>query len=191
VRVGGTRYVRTVFWFSRPPYGKYAAAVVLLTIGVYAEFRPSETRAHPFAVDHIVAGAPLESSLFEERPVLKGSLAAVAIAGRAAHDIEAGEPLLASAVDTQQAATPDGWWALEVPLPASASAGMAVRLVVHATDSAGSAAVVEGVVIEPTTGTTDPLGFESPNGLVAVPEPDAAAAAVAVADRRVTVLLTP
>jgi len=191
VTPGGKRYVRTVFWFSRPPYGKYAAAVMLLTLGIYAEFRPSEVEVHPFAVDDIVAGAPLESSLFEDRPVLESSFPAVAIEGSAAHDIGAGEPLLASAVDLQQPAIPDGWWALEVPLPASASAGMPVRLVLRSADFAETAMVVKGIVIEPTTRSADPLGFESPSGLVAVPEPDAAAAAVAVADRRITVLLTP
>lgn len=99
--------------------------------------------------------------------------------------------MTASAIDREVAVVPDGWWALEVPLPPAAVAGMAVRLIVRPPDPETEPRVVPGIVIASDDGASDPLGFDAAEGLVAVPERDAAVAAVAVTDRRVTVLLTP
>lgn len=187
----GSRYVRAVYWFTRPPYWRYGAALLLVAFGLYAEFRPQRSVPHPFAVVDIDAGAILDDSQFEMRQITGDHLEPVTVAGWASHPIAAGDPLLPSAIDPEPARIPDGWWALQVSLPPAAEPGSAVRLVVRPTDPNQPATTVPGIVIAASAGAVDPLGLDAPTGLVAVPERDAARAATAVADRRITVLVSP
>ena len=75
---------------------------------------------------------------------------------------------------------PDGWWAIEIPLPTSARPGDRAEMVLLDTGSAVPAVVVVGV-------TDDPLG--SGLGSVAVSGEQAAEVAAAAANGRVAVMI--
>lgn len=185
------RYLRRVYWFRRPPYLRYVAAALLLSIGTYLELRPEPTATHLFAAEDVAVGTVLTEELFEKRAVPRSLFEPIELAGRAAHDLHRGDPLTASGVDLREFQVPSGWWALQVPLPSYARPGMPIQLVVRSKDGDGEPHVVPGLVIASPDVAADPLGFESPDGVVAIQETDAAEAAVAVTERRVTVLLAP
>lgn len=180
-----------MYWFSRPPYLRYAVAAALIVGGLAVELRPPATTSHPYAVADIVTGTELTSDLFEMREVSVGVLAQVEIGGWARTVIRSGEPLLSSHQDLNPPSVPDGWWALQVPLPEAARTNTEIRLVVRSVDATEPTAVIPGVVVSGPASATDPLGFDALTGLVAIPEQHAARAAAAVADRRITVLLRP
>lgn len=179
-----------MYWFSRPPYLRYGAAVLILAAGLYAEFKPDRYDMHPFAAADISAGTLLTEDLFEPRRVLSGSLPLVVIEGMAARDMALGEPLMPTAIADGTALAPDGWWALEVAMPADVAPASQVRVVVRPHDPAQSPVLVPGVVIAPAA-TADHLSLDTSLGVVAVPEEHAATVAVAAADRRITVLIDP
>jgi hypothetical protein len=96
-------------------------------------------------------------------------------------NITNGDPLVPAMV-SQSPVVPEGWWALDVPVPAGVGAGTEVRLLV---DQEVSARVVVGLIVR--IQETD--SFEGNVALVAVPEADAAAAAAAVAQGTAEVLV--
>ena len=92
-----------------------------------------------------------------------------------------GEPLTPGMIG-QMPTLPAGWWAFDVPIPAGVGAGTEVRLVV---DQEQIPRVVIGLVVK----VQEVDDFDGNVALVAVPEADAAAAASAVAQGSVAVLV--
>ena len=95
--------------------------------------------------------------------------------------IAGGEPLVPAMV-SRTPVVPEGWWALDVPVPAGVAAGTEVRLLV---DQEESPRVVVGLIVR----IQESDNFEGNLALVAVPEADAAAAAAAVAQGTAAVLV--
>jgi hypothetical protein len=172
-----------VFWLTRPPYLRWAAAALLLIAALAWDLRGRSGVPYPFAAQPIAAGAVIEEDDVEWRKMPAGVLAmpdlSAPIATRA---IPAGEPILPSAVDAD-AGIPDGWWAVPVAIPAAAGVGSRVRLI--ATDSRVES---EGIVV--AAGSTDLLSIWDA-GLVAVPPEHATAIAAAAAAGTLIVLVEP
>ena len=168
-----------MYWLGRPPYLRWIAAVVVLAVGLFAEFRPTTTTHHPFAATDIGRGTQITD--VEWRRVPRGFLAQPDLTDAfAAVDVPKGEPLLASHVAPGRH-VPPSWWSVPVPMPFSAPIGTAVRLV-----DALSQRVTDGIIVaEPAD---DPFAVQ-PSALIAVPPDAAAAIAVAAGEGRVTVLL--
>ncbi len=178
-----------MYWFSHPPYFRYAAALVLVIGALWVELRHTEFVAHPFADAPIAAGSPLDPSLFVTRPVPPGLLETVTVAGTARHAIAAGEPLTEGAIDPDGVSIPPGWWTVEVSLPTETEPGDEVRLVLGPVDVDGEPTLIDGIAVRTPAPTSDPFGFEARLGLVAIPDGQAAEVASAVGDRRITVLV--
>jgi hypothetical protein len=77
---------------------------------------------------------------------------------------------------------------MELQLPPGSFPGQAVQLIVVAPTDEPSR-TLPGLVVVPAPSDPDPLAIEPSPGLVAVPEEFAAAAAVAIAEGRVSAIL--
>jgi hypothetical protein len=179
-----------VYWFRRPPYVRYAAAALLVIGTAWIELSGPNLVRHPFAVHPIRGGVQITDADLRWRDVPAGLLPTVDAAGVAARPIPEGAPLLPADVTPDLPPVPEGWWAVEIPLPGRATAGQAVQVVVLPDFRGGSARVLPGRVLEPTPGS-DEFGFTTLPGLVAVPGEDAALAALAALDGRIAVLMEP
>lgn len=167
-----------MFWLSRPPYLRWALAALILVTGAILEIRPTQTVPHPFAAGTLGVGEVVDETQVVWRDVPVGLFAPVHLPVTASRLIIAGEPVLAGAGTTSaDTGIPEGWWAIELEIPAGASPGMRVRVV---TPSGGA----EGVIVEVRDGD-----FGERSGLIAVPEVAADTVATAVLDATVAVLV--
>ncbi len=177
-----------MLWLSRPPYLRWLGAAVILGLALWIELRPRAEVEHPYARTDLAAGSVVDEESVEWRPVPSGVLPPVELDGLAVVDIPAGEPLSPALIATDSVEPPEGWWALEVPLPAGALPGGLVRMVLlPGLGVAGQPQVVEGEVMARLP--DDPLNPGEPTGLVAIPAAAAAPAAAAVAEGRAVVLI--
>jgi hypothetical protein len=177
-----------VLWLSRPPYLRWLGAAAILGLALWIELRPRAEVDHPFARFDLAAGSVVDEEAVEWRAVPGGVLPPVELGGLALVNIPAGEPLSPALVATDLVEPPEGWWALEAPLPAGALPGGSVRLVLLPSPGAqGPPQVVEGEVMAGMP--ADPLNPGEPTGLVAIPAEAAAPAAAAVAEGRAVVLV--
>jgi len=182
-------YVARVHWFRRPPYLRWAAAVLLVGAAAWLDLRPDPVALRPFAAVDLPAGTVIGSDQIEWRKVHPDLLPDPGDpVGMVSRSIMAGEPVLPSTVAGQRIAAPEGWWTLEAQLPGGVYPGQEIQLIVLPGDSDSSGTSVPGVVIAPAP-ASDPLAFEELPGLIAVPGEFAARAAVAVAEARVTMIL--
>lgn len=170
-----------MFWLARPPYLRRVGAGLAVVVALWFELVPEATVLHPFAKTDLTAGATVTPGDFEMRVVPPGILPGVEPDGVLATPLARGEPLTPGMI-AQTPAVPAGWWALDVPIPAGVGAGTEVRLVV---DQEQIPRVVIGLVVR-VQAVDD---FDGNVALVAVPEADAAAAASAVAQGSVAVLV--
>ena len=170
-----------MYWLARPPYLRRAGAVMIVVVAVWFEVAPDATVLHPFAKSDLAAGTAVTPTHFEQRPVPPGVLPEVSPEGVLTVAVASGEPLVPAMV-RRIPVVPEGWWALDVPVPAGVGAGTEVRLLV---DQAESARVVVGLIVR----IQESDSFEGNLALVAVPEADAAAAASAVAQGTAAVLV--
>jgi hypothetical protein len=171
-----------VIWLESPPWGRWAAALLIAAAALWIEFRPEPTIPHPFAVEDIGRGTVVDESNTETRQVPVGTLGAVELGETALAPIRSGDPVLASDIGDGGGVFPAGWWSLEIALPRGAHNGDATRIVLL-----DSGEVATGVVVEEVG--DDPLG--SGLGLVAV-EPEAAAeVARAAGEGRAVVMIAP
>jgi hypothetical protein len=136
---------------------------------------------HPFARSSLNAGNELDESSIVWRKVPKGLLPEVDPQGVLRIEIMAGEPIVPSMVGGAPVA-PEGWWAIEIPVPSGTTIGSEVRLVV---DTRTTPRVIPGIVIRLAEGDS----FEGTLGLVAVPEGEVGATAAAAADSSLEVLV--
>lgn len=174
-------YVLWVFWLARPSYFRWAAAVLLIAFSFYFEVRPDPGILHPFAATNLAVGTALDDAMVDWRKVPQGLLPEVDPHGVLRIDVSAGEPLTPSMVGGTPVA-PEGWWAIEIPIPAGTTIGAEVRLVV---DTRATPRVIPGVVVR----VVESDSFEGTMGLVAVPELEVGAAAAAAADSSLEVLV--
>lgn len=172
-----------MFWLSRPPYLRWMAAVLVVVAAGAWELRPRPQVSHPFAATDLPAGTVLSADSFERRLVPAGLLPVVEPTGTLLHALEDGEPLLPSHL--AGVAIPEGWWAVEVPVPAGATPGMLVKVVVVSSD--GRPPLTSDGVVS-SVGSTDSLNENL--ALVAVPADNAEAIASAALVGELAVLFT-
>jgi len=164
-----------VYWLTRPPYLRRTAAVLILVGAVAWEVRPVPTELRPYLAIAVEAGTEVTEDLVEWREVAAGVIPEPAeLSGHFVASLPAGIPLFAG-LAAPEPTIPDGWWALEVPIPTGTPPGSRVRLVV---DVRLEPRVVPGLVIR-LVGTD---GIDGPTALVAVPESEAGPAAASLAD---------
>lgn len=169
-----------MLWLQTPPWGRWLLAGLIALVAVWVEFRPDPTAEYPFAAATIEAGEPVAEAPIEFRRLPVGLFETIDLEGVALRRIEAGEPLLPSAVGLEGQSIPEDWWIIELDLPGEPEPGRQVRLVLL-----DSGAVVTGVVA--STASHDPFGSQV--GSVAVAAGDAPAVAAAAAGGRVVVMV--
>lgn len=160
-----------MYWLQRPPYLRWAAAVLIVAGALWWDLRGEPIESRPFAARTIGPGEPVADAVeWREVPAglwplpdLSGSVAAVSILP--------GEPITTSAL-TGPIAPPEGWWALPVAVGTHADAGDTVMLVI-----VDPPTTVRGLVLSPQTG--DPYSLDFEPAVVAVPGESAALVAVA------------
>ena len=184
-----------MYWFSRPPYLRYALAAVVLMTAIWLDLRPAGTVQVPFAGSDIAIGdqpstADIEWADVPEgvvpRPVTPNELATTTRFGR---NIDAGDPILASDLVEQNNGVPADWWILAMDLPLDTRPGQNVQLVVLPAQGLDPPAPIPAVIVRPGRSDSGLFGSSAGAGQVAVPPEHAATAAAAVADNRVSVLL--
>lgn len=173
-----------MFWLSRPPYLRWIAGSLLIVGSLVAELWPSATVPHPFAAREIAAGeeiSPLDVTWVEVPRDLLPIVELPIVAGR---KLLAGDPILPSSA-SPEGSIPSGWWAVEMPVPASATRGQQVRVVVASDVYEAPPFESVGIVIETLAGDA----FGQPVGLVALPENATSTIALGLVEGRVIVLL--
>jgi len=178
-----SRYSREVFWLTRPPYLRWAAAAAIVIAAFLWDLRGSADVLYPFAAGPIAAGTPITDPDVEWRSLPEGAISMPDLVDPvAARDLVAGEPIVPSAV-TRTSIIPDGWWSVPVALPVAAPPGTRARLV-------GTDPIFETDGIVVSAPGEDLLSF-SETGMVAVPPDAATVVAVAARDGTLIVLLDP
>ena len=179
----GTRYIRLVFWLTRPPYLRWAAAVAVVVVAFLWDLRGSSDILYPFASSPIAAGAPIAEADVVWRRVPEGTMALPDLSDPvAARDVPAGEPIVPSAV-SGATTIPNEWWSVPVPLPATAVPGTRIHLV-----DATSGFETDGIVV--AAGSDDLMSFDE-SGMAAVPPDAATLIAIAAREGTVVILLEP
>ncbi|HEY7469152.1 MAG TPA: hypothetical protein VIC07_06445 [Acidimicrobiia bacterium] len=169
-----------MIWLQTPPWARWVASCLIAAGALWVELRPDPTILHPFALEDIAPGEPVDESNTELKPVPPGTFGKVDLDTTALVEIPGGHPILEFEVGEVGQVVPAGWWVIEVHLPAGADAGDASRLVLL-----DSGETVDGMVVTPPL--EDPLG--SGLGMVAVEPLLAADAARAAAEGRVAVMV--
>ena len=178
-----------MYWFRRPPYLRWAAAALLIITAAWLDLRPEPTVLRPFAAVDLAAGTAIKPSQLEWREVPDDLLPDPGDpTGTISRWVAAGEPVVPSALSSDRAVAPEGWWTLETRLPQGAYPGQAVHLILLPSEIDTAPHSIPGVVIA-SAPEGDPLAFEELPGLVAVPGESATIAAAAVAERAVAVIL--
>ncbi|HHC07157.1 MAG TPA: hypothetical protein ENK55_00355 [Actinobacteria bacterium] len=166
---------------GRPPYHRWAVAVLVVVAAVAFDLRGGRGEVRPFTVRPVPAGAELTDDDLEWREVPRGLLPPAVLDGATARvDLPAGTPIVPALLAASDP-TPPEWWSVPVSLTPGIPVGARVRLVLL-DDGAG----VEGLV---TSGPVDDLFGGTGIGLVAVPPEHADAVAAASAEGRLVVLV--
>lgn len=171
-----------MYWLSRPPIGRWAAAIAIAALAVWIEARPEPSVPHPFATRDISPGEVLDSTNTRMRDVPSGILEPPGDGAVARRPIQEGDPLLAGDGIDEADLVPPGWWVLQVEVPPGSRPGDPVRVVLL-----DSGAVVEGVVAAATS--DDPFA-PGGGGAIAVAPGDSTEVALAASDRRLAVLVS-
>jgi len=174
-----------VLWIARPPYVRWTLIAVLVLVSLWLELRPSPGVSHPFLSRDLARGEPVEDAL-EWRDIAPGVLEPVPGTGFARRRLLGGQPLLPGDATDVPITVPVGWWLVDVAVPAEASAGTHVQLVILASPGHQPVPPIAGLVTGVRSGPYEDDGLI---GTVALPPDRAATAAVAVAEKRVSVLL--
>lgn len=174
-----------MLWIARPPYLRWTLIGLLVLVSLWLELKPSTTASHPYLTRDLIRGEPVHDAL-EWRDIAQGVVEPVSGTGFADRRLTAGQPLLPGDTTDVAITAPPGWWLVDVAVPAEAAAGTQVQLVVLPHPGHRPIPPIGGVV----TGVR-PANFEGDGliGSVAFPPDRAATAAVAIAEKRVSVLL--
>ncbi|MFZ0492170.1 MAG: SAF domain-containing protein [Acidimicrobiia bacterium] len=176
-----------MYWFTRPPYLRRIGAALLIVVAAWVDLRPTDTVPYPFAAADLTAGSVIDTAAVEWRDVPRGLLPlAPATEGTVRFAIARGEPITSSIVSGDRPSVPEGWWALSTIMPDTVVPGQKVQLVV----TGATPRAYPGIVIEPPP-PPDPLAYQDPIGLVAVPADSAVAVAAATAEGAISVLVGP
>ena len=179
-----------MYWFRRPPYLRWLAAALLLIVAAWMDFRPQPMARQPFAAVDLLPGAVLDGTMIEWRSAPIGLLPPFDDPhGVILRPVTAGDPLVPSVLSIGQIPAPEGWWTMEVELPAGTAPGQDVRLILLPVGLDDDPQSVPGMVIVPAPTEQDPLAIEPEPGLVAVPAEWATITAAAIADGRVSAIL--
>ena len=171
-----------MLWLQSPAWGRRLAAVTIVLIALFVEFRPTPLTEHPFLTTAVSAGEEIGDWNTEMREVPVGLFEEIEPSGTAVQPIAEGEPLLTSMLTPAGDPVPDGWWTIEIELPDGTGAGTSAQLVLL-----GSGDVVDAVVVsEPVDDS-----FGSNFGSVAVAPESAVATAVAAANGEIAVMTSP
>ncbi len=176
------RYLRGVFWMSRPPYLRRIAAVAVVVVAVAIEFRPATTERLPIASADLPAGATVTAADVEWADVSKGAIEPAALPATLARMVPEGAPISAADIGSGTVDVPTGWLQIELEVPAATQTGATVVAVMSPSRLDRPAT---GVV----TQAPEAAGFDALTALVAFSPSDAVAIAQAVAEGTVTVLL--
>jgi hypothetical protein len=167
-----------VLWLERPPYLRWLAAAVLVTVAAWIELGPEATTPVWFAADDIAAGTTLTPDQFQRREVAWVGSVPARPEGVASVDISAGDPLVPSLLT--EVVVPPGWMAVAAPLPPDAVTGSDATLVVLPGLPGQDAATVPALVLRPAGDDA----FGDGSGTVAVPADRVTEVLVAAADDR-------
>lgn len=176
-----------MYWIARPPYLRWIIVAFVVLFSLWIELRPDPTTLHPFTEREIGRGAPVAAAI-EWRLIPVGVLPPVEGLGFAAHELAAGEPILPSDLVAEPFLAPDGWWIVDVELPADTRIGSPVQLVIVPSVGDAIRAPIAGIVMSVRSSDGN-FGSGLPSGSVAVAPEDAATAAVAIANKQVSVLI--
>lgn len=169
-----------MIWLQSPQWGRWLATGLVVCAALWIEFGPDPYVEHPFAIEHIAAGEPIDDLNTEMRRIPGDLLETVPPSGYALRSFEPDEPLVATGVGSDPFAIPEGWWSVAIDVPVGATLGARVQVVLLDTG-----AIVPGSVSQVSSG--DPL--VATTGAIAVSPDHAAAVAVAVANGRAIVLV--
>lgn len=174
-----------MLWIARPPYVRWTIIGLVVVTSLWLELRPSPTVSHPFLSRDLERGEPVEEAI-EWRDIAPGVLDPVPGTGFADRRLAGGQPLLPGDTTDVSMDVPSGWWLVDVDVPAEATVGTRVQLVILPSPGHLPVPPIGGLVTGVRGGPyeDDPLV-----GTVAFPPDRAATAAVAVAERRVSVLV--
>ena len=153
-----------------------------MLFAVLVDLRGPSTERRPFAAADIETGTRLSPQQVVWRDVPRGLLPQSVPAGAfTVRPVGRGEPLLPGALG-ERPPSPDGWWSVELRVPAGAEVGAQARIVVRDPPLA-----TDGVVVSLAAGGA----FDSfRTGMVAVPPQHADAIARASTGGQVTVLVS-
>lgn len=165
-----------MYWLRRPPYMRWLIAAGLILAAAIWDTAEPATVEYPFAASAIEPAASITGNV-EWRAIPTGLLPEWPglVAGTARVGLAAGDPILPSLIADEP--MPADWWSIPLELPAPIPAGTPVR------------------VLFPTDGTeitgmvTREAGDFGQGALVAFPEGDAAAVAVAAGDDAIVVMV--
>ena len=174
-----------MLWLARPPYVRWTLIGLVVLLSLWLELRPSPTVSHPFLGRDLARGDPVEDAL-EWRDIAPGVLEPVPGTGFANRRLLGGQPLLPGDTTDVPISVPSGWWLVDVDIPAEATAGTQVQLVILPSPGHQPVPPIGGLVTAVRSGRYEDDGMV---GTVAFPPDRAATAAVAVAEKRVSVLL--
>ena len=164
---------------------RWSLVGLLVIISLWVEIRPTSSVQHPYVTRDLVRGESVEGAL-DWRTVAGGVLEPVLGTGYADRDLTAGHPLLPGDTTDAPIEVPDGWWLLDVAVPAETIAGMSVQLVILPASGERALPPISGLVTSVRPGEYQSDGLV---GSVAFPPDRAATAAVAIAEDRVSVLI--
>lgn len=169
-----------MYWLRRPPYLRWIAIGLLLSTTLYLDLRGPATTTSRFATRAVATGEMIDETNTALRTVPAGLLPVTpeSLGQRAAHPMDAGDPIVRSSLSTDSPA-PDDWWAISLPVPAATSAGSSVRVLIVTTGR-----IADGTVVDPPIDD----GFRW-IALTAFSEGDAAAVAAAVATDEAVVMI--
>lgn len=156
---------------------------LLVAVAVVIDLRDQRTEARAFAAEDLTRGETVQPESISWKEVPVGLFDRIDPEGAVVvRSVRRGEPFTGSSL-TAHAGPADGWWSLELELPAGAAPGQPARIVVD-----DPALATEALVVS----VSDGGAFSSmASGLVAVPGIHADAIARAASRSRVVVLLAP
>lgn len=167
---------------TRPPYIRWAAALVLVTAAFGWDLTARASEPFPVAATDIPRGAPISDDVVAWVDVPRGSLPLPDLTQvTALTDIARGDPITRS-MTTAGSVIPPDWWSVPMNLPSGITVGSTVRLTMldgHSVDGIVSLAPAE-----------DAFGLTT-SGAVAVPEDAVGDVTVAVATDSVVVVVAP
>lgn len=175
-----------MYWFARPPWIRWAMSACLLVAAFVLEIGGPATTEHWFAITDIEPGTPLDPGQFRAVRIPSDLFAPVEPHGFARTEIRSGDPLINGHITDQFVRVPDGWWVIDLAVPARIRVGQTVLLVVLNTDQPTT---VDGVAVA-VEATSDAFGGRSSVGSIAVPAAAAGAVASAAASGNISVLTT-